>query len=234
MPAEASPPIRVVVVDDHTILRSGIVRLLADEAGVCVVGEAETVEDALPQLEAAAPDVILLDLDMPGMGGIEGCREILGAGAPIGIVILSMHDDPVMARRAFAAGARGYVVKTAADAELLSAIRTVAGGGRFVNATMGALLAAGSGESRIDALTDREIDVLRLLALGHTNQEIAAALFLSARTVESHRAHIMRKLGLATRADLVRVALENRLLAPPRSGTPDARAATNGDDGRSR
>jgi two-component system response regulator NreC len=205
-------PVRVVVVDDHAILRSGVVRLLADAGLIAVVGEAEGVEPALGEIERGEPDVVLLDLDMPGVGGIEGCREILQRWPEMGIVILSMHDDPIMARRAFSAGARGYVVKTAADAELISAIAAVADGGRFVNATMGALLAAGSGESRIDVLTDREVDVLRLLALGHTNQEIAAELFLSARTVESHRAHIMRKLGVSTRAELVRVALENRLL----------------------
>lgn len=205
-------PIRVVVVDDHAILRSGVVRLLADAGSIAVVGEAEGVEQALGEIERGEPDVVLLDLDMPGVGGIDGCREILQRWPEMGIVILSMHDDPIMARRAFSAGARGYVVKTAADAELISAIGAVADGGRFVNATMGALLAAGSGESRIDVLTDREVDVLRLLALGHTNQEIAAELFLSARTVESHRAHIMRKLGVSTRAELVRVALENRLL----------------------
>ncbi|HRC07219.1 MAG TPA: response regulator transcription factor [Miltoncostaeales bacterium] len=205
-------PVRVVVVDDHAILRSGVVRLLADAGSIAVVGEAEGVEPALGEIERGEPDVVLLDLDMPGVGGIEGCREILQRWPEMGIVILSMHDDPIMARRAFSAGARGYVVKTAADAELISAIAAVADGGRFVNATMGALLAAGSGESRIDVLTDREVDVLRLLALGHTNQEIAAELFLSARTVESHRAHIMRKLGVSTRAELVRVALENRLL----------------------
>jgi len=205
-------PIRVVVVDDHAILRSGVVRLLADAGSIDVVGEAEGVENALGEIERGEPDVVLLDLDMPGVGGIDGCREILQRWPEMGIVILSMHDDPIMARRAFSAGARGYVVKTAADAELISAIGAVADGGRFVNATMGALLAAGSGESRIDVLTDREVDVLRLLALGHTNQEIAAELFLSARTVESHRAHIMRKLGVSTRAELVRVALENRLL----------------------
>jgi two-component system response regulator NreC len=205
-------PIRVVVVDDHAILRSGVVRLLADAGSITVVGEAEGVEQALGEIDRGEPDVVLLDLDMPGVGGIDGCREILQRWPEMGIVILSMHDDPIMARRAFSAGARGYVVKTAADAELISAIGAVADGGRFVNATMGALLAAGSGESRIDVLTDREVDVLRLLALGHTNQEIAAELFLSARTVESHRAHIMRKLGVSTRAELVRVALENRLL----------------------
>lgn len=204
--------ISVFVIDDHAILRSGVVRLLAESGGMVVVGEAEGVEPALDQIEVSAPSVVLLDLDMPGMGGIDGCREILRRWPTMGVVILSMHDDPIMARRAFAAGARGYVVKTAADAELISAISTVAAGGRFVNATMGALLASGSGESRIDVLTGREVDVLRLLALGHTNQEIAAELFLSARTVESHRAHIMRKLGVSTRAELVRVALENRLL----------------------
>ncbi len=203
--------VSVVVVDDHAILRSGVVRLLR-EATLEVTGEADSVETALVELERHTPDVVLLDLDMPGIGGIDGCRDILRRWPSVGIVILSMHDDPIMARRAFSAGARGYVVKTAVDAELLSAIEAVAGGGRFVNATMGALLAAGSGESRIDTLTDRELDVLRLLALGHTNQEIAAELYLSARTVESHRAHIMRKLGVSTRAELVRVALEHRLL----------------------
>lgn len=216
--------VTVVIVDDHAILRSGVERLLADTGHIAVVGDADGVESGLQVIERTSPDIVLLDLDMPGIGGIDGCRRMLARRPDLGIVILSMHDDPVMARQAFAAGARGYVVKTAADDELIAAIAAVAAGGRFVNATMGAVLAAGSDTSPIDVLTSRELDVLRLLALGHTNQEIAGRLFLSARTVESHRAHIMRKLGVSTRAQLVRIALDARVLDLARRApaSPDA------------
>jgi DNA-binding NarL/FixJ family response regulator len=212
-------PIRVVVVDDHPILRNGVTRLLQEEPGIEVVGEAENAEDALLRVERFRPDVVLIDIDMPGMGGIEGTRRILDRHPNTRVVILSMHAEPGMAKHAFDAGACGYVVKTAADTELVTAITTVAGGGRYVNASMGAALASPEPVSPIADLTEREVEVLRMIALGHSNQEIAATLYLSVRTVETHRAHILRKLGLQTRADMVRVALESGLLDLPPATT---------------
>jgi two-component system response regulator NreC len=205
-------PIRVVVVDDHPILRNGVTRLLQESPGIDVVGEAESAEDALLRVERFRPDVVLIDIDMPGMGGIEGTRRILERHPTTRVVILSMHAEPGMAKHAFDAGACGYVVKTAADAELVMAITAVADGGRYVNSSMGAALASPEPLSPIADLTDREVEVLRMIALGHSNQEIASTLYLSVRTVETHRAHILRKLGLQTRADMVRVALECGLL----------------------
>ncbi len=212
MDPETTRPISVVVVDDHPILRNGVHRLLQEHSSIDVVGEAETAEDALLRVERHRPDVVLLDIDMPGMGGIEGTRRILERHPETRVVMLSMHAEPGMAKHAFDAGAMGYVVKTAADAELVTAVTTVANGGRYVNASMGAALASPEPASPIENLTEREVEVLRMIGLGHSNQEIASTLYLSVRTVETHRAHILQKLGLATRADMVRVALDSGLL----------------------
>lgn len=205
-------PLKVVVIDDHAILRQGVVRLLGDDPRLTVVGDADGVSAGEPIVEREAPDVVVLDLDMPGIDGVEGCRRLLARRPDLGVVMLSMHDEPLMARRAFAAGARAYVVKNAGNAELVRAIIDVADGGRYVNATLGARLAGGPGRRDVDDLTGRELDVLRLLSLGFTNHEIAGRLRLSARTIESHRQHIMAKLRLSTRAQMVRVALDAGLL----------------------
>jgi len=218
-PAEPVPdaatgdPFRVVVIDDHAILRQGVVRLLQDEPRLRVVGDAEGILAGEPIVERESPDIVVLDLDMPGIDGVEGCRRLRARRPDLGVVMLSMHDEPLMARRAFAAGARAYVVKSAGNAELVRAILAVASGGRYVNAALGARLAAGAGRRGVDDLTGREVDVLRLLSLGFTNQEVAERLNLSARTIESHRQHIMAKLRLSTRAQMVRVALDAGLLS---------------------
>jgi two-component system response regulator NreC len=163
------------------------------------------------------PDVILMDVVMPGASGIEATPAVLKEVPEASVLVLSMQDDPSYVREAFAAGASGYVLKEAADEEVVGAVREVAGGGSYVHPTLGARLVADEVEERdrddADPLTERELDVLRLLALGHTNQEIAGTLFLSVRTVETHRAHIMQKLQLSTRAELVRYAMEQGLLA---------------------
>jgi two-component system response regulator NreC len=156
---------------------------------------------------------------MPGRSGIEATPDILGACRDVRIVVLSMQDDPTYVREAFAAGASGYMLKEAADAELVQAIREVAAGGRYVHPTLGARLAQAEVEAARkaadDPLSERERVVLRLLALGHTNQEIAKQLYISVRTAETHRAHIMQKLGFGTRAELVRYALVNGMLDEP-------------------
>lgn len=214
--------IRVVVVDDHAVVRSGLKLLLRSEGDIEVVGEGGTGEEAIRIARLEQPDVVLLDVVMPGGTGIEATPALLEASPRTAVLLLSMQDDPGYVREAFAAGAKGYVLKEAADVEVVQAIRDVAAGGTYVHPALGARLATADVEAAAkaaaDPLTDREREVLRLLALGHTNQEIAKLLFVSARTAETHRAHIMQKLGLGSRAELVRYALAQGLLDEGRQG----------------
>ena len=216
--------IRVVLVDDHAVVRSGLRLLLEKQDDIEVVGEAGNAKDAIFRARALKPDVILLDVVMPGESGIEVLPKLLKESPETRVLLLSMQDDPSYVRHAFSAGASGYLLKEAADDELVQALREVAGGRRYVHPTLGARLAAAEAEARAraeaDPLSEREREVLRLLALGHTNQEIAKLLFISVRTAETHRAHVMRKLRLSTRAELVRHALEQGLLEP--DGEPAA------------
>jgi two-component system response regulator NreC len=208
--------ISVVVVDDHAVVRSGIKLLLEKQEDIEVVGEAGNAKDAVFRARALKPDVILLDVVMPGESGIEVLPQLQKESPDTQVLVLSMQDDPSYVREAFAAGASGYVLKEAADEEVVSAVREVAGGGRYVHPALGARLvtaeAAERAAAEADPLSDREREILRLLALGHTNQEIAQQLYISVRTAESHRAHIMQKLRLTTRAELVRYALSHGLL----------------------
>jgi DNA-binding NarL/FixJ family response regulator len=209
-----SEPVRILLVDDHAVLRSGLRLLLEREEGLEPVGEAETAEDAVRSLPRLQPDVVVIDIEMPGIGGIDGTGRIKERAPAARVLVLSMHDRPQDVRRAFDAGADGYLPKAAADEDLVRAIRAVAAGERYVHPSLGAALAAPAASAGpIDELTEREREVLRLLALGHTNQEIAEQLIVSVRTVESHRAHVMTKLRVTTRADLVRAALDAGLLA---------------------
>jgi DNA-binding NarL/FixJ family response regulator len=205
-----------VIVDDHAVVRSGLKLLLDAEEDIEVVGEAGNLQEAVFRTRALKPDVVLMDVVMPGASGIEATSEVLKEHPAARVLVLSMQDDSTYVREAFAAGASGYVLKEAADQEVVGAIREVAGGGRYVHPRLGARLVASDAEERAraeaDPLTDREREVLRLLALGHTNQEIAKSLFLSVRTVETHRAHIMQKLRVTTRAELVHYAIEQGLL----------------------
>jgi two-component system response regulator NreC len=206
----------VVVVDDHAVVRSGLRLLLDNQEDIEVVGEAGNAKDAVFRARALKPDVILLDVVMPGESGIDVLPSLLKESPETKVLVLSMQDDPSYVREAFAAGASGYVLKEAADEEVVTAVREVAGGGRYVHPALGARLVAAEAAERAaaeaDPLSEREREVLRLLALGHTNQEIAEKLYISVRTAESHRAHIMQKLRLSTRAELVRYALAQRLL----------------------
>lgn len=208
--------IRVVVVDDHAVVRSGLRLLLERENGIVAVDEASNAEEAVYRLIEHKPDVLVIDVTMPGESGIEALPKLLAASPQTRALVLSMHDDPRYVRDAFAAGASGYVLKEAVDEEVVAAIREVAAGGSYVNAALGARLVAAEAReaARVDAdpLSDREHEVLRLLALGYTNQEIAKELVISVRTAETHRAHILRKLGLDSRAELVRYALANRII----------------------
>jgi two-component system, NarL family, response regulator NreC len=209
--------IRLLIVDDHQLVRSGLRRLLEGEEDIAVEDEAGNAYDAVRLARLHKPDVILLDVVMPGGSGLDAIADIRSAAPDAKILTLSMQDDPSYVRQAFAAGASGYVLKEAADDELLAAVREVAGGGSYVDPQLGARLAAAdataTAEAAADPLSDREHEVLRLLALGHTNQEIAQMLYLSVRTAETHRARIMQKLRLSTRADLVRYAIDHGVLA---------------------
>ena len=212
---------RVLIVDDHAVVRSGLRMLLDAQEDIEVVGEASDVRGAIFEARAQKLDVILMDVVMPGPSGIEGAPDVLKEAPGAKLLILSMQDDPHYVREAFAAGASGYVLKEAADTELVNAVREVAGGGRYVHPALGARLAAAEVDelrrAEEDPLSEREREVLRLLALGHTNQEIAKMLYISVRTAETHRAHIMQKLRLTTRAELVRYALAQGLLEEGKS-----------------
>jgi two-component system, NarL family, response regulator NreC len=208
--------VRVLIVDDHAVFRAGLKLLIDAEDDLEAVGEAGNARDAIFQARALEPDVVLLDLVMPDQSGLEAMPTLLHERPEMKVLILSMQDDPHYIREAFAAGASGYILKEAADTEVVAAIRQVAEGSSYVHPAVGAkLVAAETAEARRareDPLSDREREVLRLLALGHTNQEIAAQLYISVRTAETHRAHIMQKLRLSSRAELVRYALEQGVL----------------------
>jgi DNA-binding NarL/FixJ family response regulator len=209
--------ISVLIVDDHAVVRSGLRYVLEAAEDIDVVAEAGDARHAVFETRATKPDVVLMDVVMPGKSGIEAIPDVLKDAPEAKILILSMQDDPRYVREAFAAGAAGYILKEAADTDLVAAVREVAGGRRYVHPALGARLVAADAEERRrvedDPLSDRERDVLRLLALGHTNQEIAGKLYISVRTAETHRAHIMQKLRLTSRAELVRYALAQGLLA---------------------
>jgi len=208
--------IRTLLVDDHAVVRSGLRRVLETEPDIEVVGEAGDAREAMFEARAHKPDVVVVDVVMPGKSGIQAIPDLLSEAPDTRVLVLSMQDDPRYVREAFEAGAAGYVLKEAADTDVVTAVREVASGSQYVHPTLGArLVAAEAAERRraeADPLSERERDVLRLLALGHTNQEIAKMLYISVRTAETHRAHIMQKLRLQTRAELVRYALDQGLL----------------------
>ena len=208
--------VRILIVDDHAVVRTGLRLLLDAEEDFETVAEAGTARDAVFEARKHKPDVILMDVGLPDRSGIEVTVDVLKEAPDAQVLVLSMEDDPSYVREAFSVGASGYVLKEAADSELVTALRQVAAGEPYVHPALGARMAAAEAEAaaRADAdpLSEREREVLRLLALGHTNQEIAKMLFISVRTAETHRAHIMQKLRLTTRAELVRYALAHGLL----------------------
>jgi DNA-binding NarL/FixJ family response regulator len=215
--------IRVLLADDHAVLRAGLRMLINGQPDMAVVGEAATGEDAWRQAVVVQPDVVLLDLSMPGMGGMEATERIVRDCPDVRVLVLTMHDDLAYLRSVLAAGASGYVLKRSADTELLSAIRITHRGGTYLEPSLaGDVVEETLGrrgrqaeEAARSPLSDREREVLRLVAQGHTNQQIAERLFLSVKTVETYRARLMTKLGLRTRADLVRYALSVGLLSDP-------------------
>ena len=197
---------KILIVDDHAIVRDGLRRLLC-AGGEHEVSEAAGGRDALALARSVRPDLTILDLNLPGLGGLELLRRLAQAGAGR-ILVLSMHAEPLYARRALEAGAHGYVSKNAAPDELLAAVRRVAVGGRYVEAEIAQALALGAGAEATDALTPREIEILRLLAGGASLAEIAEALGASYKTVANTCTLIKSKLGVARTADLVRLAIE--------------------------
>jgi two-component system response regulator NreC len=207
--------VTIVLADDHTVVRSGLRLLLDSEDDFEVVAEAGTADDAMRYVRAHRPAVLVLDLNMPGqLSSLDAIGQVEGAGDGTRVVVLTMQEDPEFARQALSSGAVGYVLKEAADDELVEAVRRAAAGDTYLNPRLGAALAAAPPKPAgpPDDLTEREVEILRLIALGHTNVEIGEQLYLSVRTVESHRAHIQQKLRRSSRAELVRYALDHGLL----------------------
>lgn len=210
-------PLRVLIADDHGVLRAGLRALLKTEEDLQVVDEAADGETALRLASRLRPDIVLLDLSMPGPGGIEVTRKLKEMLPATRVLILTVHEDETLLREALKAGASGYIIKRAVESELISAIHAVSRGEIYVHPAMTKWLLKGpapAAPKRRDpaTLTPREIEVLRLIVQGHTNSQIAEVLTLSVRTIESHRANLMGKLGLQSRVELVRYAVKNKLL----------------------
>jgi two-component system response regulator NreC len=206
-------PITIVIADDHRVVRAGLRLLLEAEDGFEVVAEAGDVATTERRVAAYHPRVLILDLNMPDGSSLPSIPRIRESAPDTRLVVLTMQNDPAFAREALRAGATGYVLKEAADAELVQAVRLAAEGRTYLNPELGARLAAvPTAAAAPDDLSAREIEVLKLIALGHTNSEIASRLYLSVRTVESHRARIQQKTRRTTRADLVAYAREHNVL----------------------
>jgi DNA-binding NarL/FixJ family response regulator len=206
--------ISVLIVDDHELLRVGLRARLEREPEIAVVGEAESAERAVAMARLLQPQLILLDLLMPRKSGYEALPELAEAAPGAKILVVSSQASPSAVRRALASGAAGYLPKRASDRELVAAIRLLSNGGGYVEPELGAKLVTPGSSSALDPLSERERDVVCLIALGYTNQEIAKKLFISVRTIDTHRAHIMSKLRLETRAELVMFALANGVIGP--------------------
>jgi two-component system response regulator NreC len=215
---QRAAPTTIVLADDHTIVRSALRALLEDHADFAVVAEAGEVEEAVRKVLAYKPQVLVLDLSMPGGSTLAAIPRMLEASPETAIVVLTMEDEPRLAREALRAGALGFVLKDAADSELVDAVHAAMKGQRYLNPQLGGLIAAApeTPAGPPDNLSEREVEVLTLVALGHTNAEISQKLYLSVRTIESHRANIQQKAGTATRAELVAYAREHGLLETPR------------------
>ncbi len=216
MPQDAPAPERttVVLADDHAVVRSGLHMLLEAEDDLEVVAEAGDIASTRRYLLAYRPRVLVLDVHLPEGSSLASIPELREASPETAIVVLTMQSDPAFAREALRAGALGYLLKDAADEDLVEAVRLAARGEPYLHPSLGAKLASAPPEpwGPPDGLTDREVEILRLIALGHTNSEIGSQLYLSVRTVESHRAHIQQKLRRTSRAELVRYALDNGLV----------------------
>jgi DNA-binding NarL/FixJ family response regulator len=206
--------ISVLVVDDHAVLRTGIAALLERESDITVVGQAGNADQAVSKARALQPDVILLDVVMPRKSGFDALAALQEVAPEARVIMLSMQTNPSSIRKALNSGAAGFVSKHASDTDLMDAIRRVARGSRYVDPELAGDLVVPDSAALTEALSERERDVMYMLALGYTNQEVAEQLYISVRTVDTHRAHLMRKLNLHTRAELVLYALANGLVGP--------------------
>jgi len=204
----------VLIVDDHELLRAGLRSRLERESKIDVVGEAESAERAILMARVLQPDLILLDLLLPRKSGFDAIPELMKVAPATKVIVISSQAAPSSVRRALSAGASGYLPKRSSDRELVTAIRNVMDGAGYVDPDLGARLVVPNGSPALDPLSERERDIVHLLALGYTNQEIGKRLFISVRTVDTHRASIMRKLELETRAELVMFALANGVIGP--------------------
>ena len=208
------PVVRVVIADDHTMVRSGLRVLLDMEPDLAVVAEAGGVAATTAALREHAPDVLILDVHLGAENGLDAIPALLDASPATRVLVLTMQDDPAFARKALRAGAGGYVLKEAPRADLVAAVRAVARDETYLHPQLAARVVLADEPADGKGLTPRELEILRLIALGHTNAQIAADLFLSVRTVETHRANLQSKLGVTGRAELVRCALERELIGP--------------------
>lgn len=212
--------IRILIADDHGLLRAGIRALLNAEADLEVVGEAGDTEEAVRLASELRPNIVLMDINMPGNGGVQATRKLRESFPEVRVLILTFHEDESFLREAISAGAAGYIVKRAVEAELISAIRAVSRGYLYVHPAMTHLLLKDIASQPaieiegLEPLTPREVEVLKLIALGHTNRQVGELLNLSVRTVESHRENLMGKLNLHSRVDIVRYASQRGLLDP--------------------
>jgi DNA-binding NarL/FixJ family response regulator len=207
--------IRVLIADDHGIVRSGLRMLIERQGDMSVVAEADDGVDALELAQAERPDVAVLDVSMPRMTGLQAAREIRAHSPDTRVLLLSMHDEERYFFEGLQAGAAGYVLKRAADTDLINALRTVAAGRTFLSGDAQELLMREWKEGRADAgdpLTPRELEVVKLIAEAYTNRQIAETLKLSEKTVESHRANVLSKLGMRDRVELVRYAIRRGLV----------------------
>lgn len=202
----------IVVADDHPVVRSGLRSVLTEHGDMEVVGEAADAEETIRKVNAFKPDVLVLDLMMPGGPTVDSISELRKISPDTQIIVLTMQSDPAYARTALREGASGFILKEAAKDTLADAVRKVAAGGTYVDPVVGVRLAREPEfEGPPDGLSGREAQVLGLVALGHTNHEIADRLFISVRTVEAHRTHIQQKISFGSRAELVRYALDHGL-----------------------
>jgi len=213
--------IRILLADDHAILRAGLVRLLSEESDFEVVGEADNGREAVQKVQELHPDIVLMDIGMPVMNGMEATKQIKKRDQDVKILVLTMHDNEEYLFQVLQAGASGYVLKKAADSDLVNAIHVVNRGDCFLYPSAAKMVVEDYLEklkhgqeptSSFDTLTDREREILTLVAEGYTNREIAEALFISVKTVETHKANIMEKLNLHKRAELVRYAIKKGML----------------------
>jgi two-component system, NarL family, response regulator NreC len=210
--AESANPTGIVIADDHAVVRRGLKQVLGAEPDLEVLAEAGDIEDARRYVRGHRPRVLVLDLNLPGGSSLKHIPALRAEAPDTQIVVLTMQNEPAYAREALSAGALGYVLKEAAETELVEAVRRAAAGDTYLNPRLGARVAAEPPPGPPDGLSEREVEVLRRISLGYTNAEIAAELYLSVRTVETHRAHIQQKLRLRSRAELVRYALDHKLI----------------------